>query len=154
MLKLTRKLDYSILIMVHLAKQPDLPLSAKELAESYNLSPSLVANLLKTLSREGLIDSVRGKHGGYRLLRDPLDIRLGEIIRTVEGEFSLTECASPNMDSEGCSLWGICPSKRPLQAIHNKIFSILETTTLSEIAFPSSELLSAATTAGQEPVRH
>ena len=143
MLKFTKKVDYSILILVHLTQHPDLPVSAKEFAVRYRLSVPLVANLMKTLSRAELIESSRGKHGGYRLNQPPERITLGRVVGLVEGSFALTDCA-PEHKGEVCCLQDICVSRRPLQVVHRKIMSFLDTTTIAELAAQPQAPLAAA----------
>ena len=97
MFRITRKGDYAVFILSHLARtaaeRRDDPLvSAQELASFSALNKSLVANLLKDLTRAGFLSSVRGARGGYRLARPPRSISLAQILKAVEGPFSFVEC--------------------------------------------------------------
>ena len=66
MLKLSKKTDYAIILLCHLG-DVDAPVSAQEIAGNYQLPQPMVANILKQLGAAGLIQSVRGQHGGYVL---------------------------------------------------------------------------------------
>ncbi|NQU76949.1 MAG: Rrf2 family transcriptional regulator, partial [Planctomycetes bacterium] len=69
MLSLTRKTDYALLALTHLAAEPAAVISAREMAEQYCLSQPLLMNVLKQLSASGLVSSVRGARGGYTLAK-------------------------------------------------------------------------------------
>ena len=93
MFRITKKADYAVFILSYLARRAaeegrDALVSAQELASFSALNKSLVANLLKDLTRAGFLSSVRGARGGYRLAASPREISLGAVLRAVEGPFS------------------------------------------------------------------
>lgn len=156
MFRITRKADYAVFILTFLARRAaeegrDALVSAQELASFSALNKSLVANLLKDLTRAGFLGSVRGARGGYRLQRDATEISLAQILRAVEGPFSFVECAHDQgpsaddgetslanaesaVDHENCNLTGLCQSKAPLLVLHMRIQGMLEELKLSELA--------------------
>jgi Rrf2 family protein len=149
MLRISRKADYAIFLLCYLARGekatspgpgalPGALMSAAELSELTGLSHSLVANLLKDYARAGILESVRGQSGGYRLARPASQLNLREILAVVEGPLSFVECAeTPPTETRGgllCDLMPICPSKGPLQILHNRIVGMLEALKLSEVA--------------------
>ncbi len=72
MLRLSKKADYGLMAMNHLAEHADQgSCSAKELAESYHIPPELLAKILQRLVKAGLLHSQHGTNGGYTLARDP-----------------------------------------------------------------------------------
>ncbi len=74
MLRLSKKADYALLAMRHLAAQTDRDaVSAREVAEAYDIPPELLAKVLQQLARAGLLESHQGIHGGYVLARAPQD---------------------------------------------------------------------------------
>ena len=129
MLKLTKKTDYSIILLAHLGDQ-EAPVSAQEVASFYKLPYPMVANILKQLVSSGLIKSTRGQRGGYVLARSADEINLSEIIRITDNTFELVECVH---DEELCKVHQCCPTRRPLIAIHQKIKQFVEETTLAAI---------------------
>ncbi|MHC5064076.1 MAG: RrF2 family transcriptional regulator [Planctomycetota bacterium] len=160
MIRISRKADYAIFIMTHLARQGcadgDASMSAQELAAHIQLSKAVVANLLKDLARAGLLTSIRGVHGGYSLARPSQEISLLSILEAVEGPFSLVECAhdrpveeepAPEEESAedcSCSLSSICPSRGPLQVLHDRIVGLMQDLNLAELGEHSTgHLLSA-----------
>ena len=68
LLKLSKKTDYAIILLTHFGEEED-PVSAQEVAKHYKLPYPMVANILKQLVSSGLIESIRGKHGGYVLAK-------------------------------------------------------------------------------------
>lgn len=145
MIRISKKADYAIFIMSHLARQShlaqrndadlDQPVSAQQLAEHIGINKSVVANLLKDLAGHGLLRSVRGVHGGYCLPRPSNEICLAEILEAVEGPFSLVECAHDRNSSTecACALTSFCPSREPLQILHERIVLLMTELTLDEL---------------------
>ena len=92
MLKLSKKTDYAIILLCHLG-DVESAVSAQEIAGNYQLPQPMVANILKELGAAGLIQSVRGQHGGYVLARPAEAITLSDIISVTDNPFNLVECA-------------------------------------------------------------
>jgi Rrf2 family protein len=129
MLKLSKKTDYAIILLTHLGEEK-FPVSAQEVASHYKLPYPMVANILKQLVSSGLIESTRGKHGGYVLAKPTNEINLAEIIMVTDSPFNLVECVH---DEDNCKVHQYCPTRRPLLALHKKIQQFVEETTLAAI---------------------
>ena len=129
MLKLSKKTDYAIILLTHLGEEK-FPVSAQEVATHYKLPYPMVANILKQLVSSGLIESTRGKHGGYVLARPADEINLAEIIMVTDSPFNLVECVH---DEDNCKVHQSCPTRGPLLALHHKIQQFVEETTLAAI---------------------
>lgn len=129
MLKLSKKTDYTIILLTHLG-EGKFPVSAQEVATHYKLPYPMVANILKQLVSSGLIESTRGKHGGYVLAKPTNEINLAEIIMVTDSPFNLVECVH---DEDNCKVHQYCPTRRPLLALHKKIQQFVEETTLAAI---------------------
>jgi len=131
MLKLSRKLDYAILALAHLCRaQLEGPVSARSLAERCSVPPAILANILKELTRAGVVRSVRGVRGGYELAAAPGSLSVGDLVRTLEGPTRLVECvALPGEQHEpgtACGLERECAVKLPLQRLHARIQQVLD----------------------------
>ena len=184
MLRMSKKADYAVFLLGAIARQGAYPggaaadsvVSAHEVARQAGLNKSVVANLLKEFTKHGLLESVRGLKGGYRLARAPGDVSLGEILEVVEGRFSLVECipshlpsdfgapggekaASPlalaknqpragHGDHHDCSLISFCPSKNPMRVVHERISKLFREIRLDELCCLSASAPGAATTIG------
>jgi len=90
MLRLTKKADYGLMAMKHLAEHADQgACSAKDIAEEYGIPQEALAKILQGLARAGLLQSQHGMNGGYTLTRDPRAISAYEVIRAIDGPCSL-----------------------------------------------------------------
>ena len=131
MILISRKVDYAILALVHLMRSKE-GFSAREVASQYNLSRPFLANILKELCHHGFIESQRGIHGGYRLVRKPSQLTMDEIISALDGPFQLMSCARSEGD-DACGLVESCPVKGPLRVVHDRIAAVLLSTTLEDL---------------------
>ena len=136
MLKLSKKTDYAIILLTHLGEEK-FPVSAQEVATHYKLPYPMVANILKQLVSSGLIESTRGKHGGYVLAKPTNEINLAEIIMVTDSPFNLVECVH---DEDNCKVHQYCPTRLPLLALHKKIQQFVEETTLAAIISDSKPI--------------
>ena len=92
MFRFSKKMDYSLVLLTDLSRRNGSLVPASELARKYDLSPDLVAGLLKNLARNGFVSSVRGKQGGYKISSNPGDVSLKDLIHVVDGPVTLTDC--------------------------------------------------------------
>src|SRR5262247_3952161 len=96
MLRLSKSADYGLMAMRRLALLPrGACRSAREIAEEHRIPPALMAKLLQRLARKGLVASLHGIHGGYRIARPASQISLREVIEAIEGPMALIECDDP-----------------------------------------------------------
>jgi len=129
MLKLTKKADYGLIALRHLAERPSGS-SAKDIAENYGIPLPLLSKILQKLAREGLLASEQGTRGGYRLARDPRDISALEVIRAIDGPIILTHCFTEHTE---CDQSGRCPVREPLRKVHEGILRLLENISVSDL---------------------
>ena len=95
MLRLSKKADYALMAMKHLATRPDAPsASAREIAEQYDIPIELMAKVLQRLARRGLLTSHQGTRGGYRLGRASSAISVADIIQAIDGPLTVTACST------------------------------------------------------------
>ena len=141
MLQLTKRVDYALIALTHLALQPEARVSARELAATYELSQPLVANVLKALARGALLESVRGTKGGYRLAVPAERLTVGRVAELLEGPLRLTDCISDSdvrphrREGEGgCCLSRTCPVRQSVFRIHLKIRDVLYGVSVAELA--------------------
>ena len=142
MLALTKKTGYGLIAMSHLAQLGgDELASAREIAETFDVSGSLLMNVLKKLANAGYVESVRGAHGGYRLARLPRDVNLAEVITVLEGPIRLAKCVSGELTEDGecgCQLMSRCPVADPVHRVQRKLSDFLRTVTLADIVEPQA----------------
>ena len=125
MIRLSRLSDYAVLLMTHIAHAAAETHNAHDLAEKAHLPAPTVSKILATLARQDLLDSVRGRQGGYRLAQDLSDISVEDIIAAVDGPIALTQCVDQGPGA--CNVEAFCPSA---------IRQALGQGTLAELAVP------------------
>ncbi|WP_066173540.1 cysteine metabolism transcriptional regulator CymR [Bacillus marinisedimentorum] len=123
-MKISTKGRYGLTIMMALArKYGEGPVSLKTIAEQHNLSDHYLEQLVPPLRNAGLVKSIRGAYGGYKLAKAPDQITAGDIIRILEGPISPVEV----MDDEE-------PAKRNLWIkIRDAVKDVLDNTTLEDL---------------------
>lgn len=136
MLKLTKKADYGLIALRHLALN-HTGASAKEIAANYGIPLPLLAKVLQKLARGGLLVAAQGTNGGYRLARDAREINALEVVRTLDGPLILTSCFT---QQGHCYQSGTCSVREPLRKIHEGILQLLENISIAEIAHDSAPL--------------
>jgi FeS assembly SUF system regulator len=133
MLRISKLADYATLIMSQLAQDASQLSSASLLAKSLGLSMPVVSKILKILGQAGLVTSVRGADGGYRLARPAQDISLAQVVSAIEGDLALTECCS---QSGACVLNSSCSTRNNWNVINKVIHSTLAKLTLKDMLSP------------------
>ena len=133
MLRLSKKADYALMAMKHLAQQgPGGPSTcAREIAEQYGIPIELLAKVLQRLVRTGLLVSTQGTRGGYALSRAAKSISVADIIQAIDGPLTVTACSTEKND---CEQYSKCSIRDPLWQIRERIVAALGTVTLSEMA--------------------
>lgn len=132
MLRLSKKADYALMAMKHLAVRPDsASASAREIAEEYNIPIELMAKVLQRLVQRGLLVSHQGTRGGYRIARASSTISVADIIQAIDGPLTVTACST---EDENCEQYGKCNVRDPLWRIKDRIVAALSTCSLQEIS--------------------
>lgn len=93
---LSKRTEYGLRAVVHLARLwPHKFIQSKDLAREENLPAKFLEAILLALRRGGFLESKVGSGGGYRLSKAPRDIRVGEIVRRLEGRLTVTDAQQP-----------------------------------------------------------
>lgn len=130
-LKLTKKADYGLIALRHLASIPDATASTKDIADTYHLPPPLMAKVLQRLAKERILVSAPGTNGGYKLARDPRSITALEVVRALDGPVILTHCFT---EHGACDQSDNCTVREPLRKVHEGILDVLNRFTISDLA--------------------
>jgi FeS assembly SUF system regulator len=141
MFKISRMIDYGVVIMSQLAHTRNDIMTAPEIAEVTGLPMPTVSKVLKILGRSDIVRSHRGVNGGYALGRAAQDITLADIIETLEGPVALTACVEASDDK--CKVETFCPIKGGWEKVNDSIRRALEDVNLVELStfpeFPDRE---------------
>lgn len=138
MLKLTKKADYGLIALKHLAvNQAKGSCSAKEIADTYGIPVALLSKILQKLVRTGFLRSEHGTNGGYQLARNAMQITALEVIRTIDGPIFLTACFT---EHGMCSHSERCNVRDPLRKVHEGILRLLSDITISDMSQDGAEI--------------
>jgi Rrf2 family protein len=132
MLRLSKKADYALMAMKHLALRGERgSSSAREIAEQYDIPIELMAKVLQRLVQRGLLASHQGTRGGYQLSRLPRLITVADVIQAIEGPVTVTACSS---DDNQCEQFSKCNVRDPLWRVRERILAALGECTIEELA--------------------
>jgi len=131
MLKLTKKADYALMAMKHLAEHGQAgACSAKDVAEAYGIPSEALAKILQRLAKSGLLVSQHGTNGGYTLARDAGKISAFEVIRAIDGPLFITSCVTVRGE---CDQSDRCNIREPLRKVNSSIEAVLRRIVISEM---------------------
>lgn len=133
MLRLSKKVDYGLIAMRHIAMNSHNRLvSAREISEKNRINYDLLAKILQKLTRAGVIISHQGAHGGYILALPANQITLCTVIEAIDGPMSIIECEA-GKDEHNCINDEICTIRSPMRKVQHEIRDYLAKVTVSEI---------------------
>jgi Rrf2 family protein len=134
MLKLSKKAEYALMAAKYMALKNSSGFStAKEISESYQIPYQLVAKVLQSMVKSEIALSAKGVNGGFSLAKNPAEISVIDIIRSVESNYKLVDCMQPNSSLEDCSHLDCCKIRDPLFEIQRKIDKVFIETSLVQI---------------------
>lgn len=136
MLRISKMADYGTVVMVYLARRQQALCNARDIAQHTHVPAPMASKLLKRLTAAGLLISVRGVSGGYRLQREAAAISVAEIIYALEDNRGLTECS---LQPNECSLQGVCHIQGNWRLISRAIEAALGSVSLEMLARPNLE---------------
>ena len=131
MLRFTKRADYGLMAVHYIAAHgDDGAVSAKRIAEQFNIPQERLAKILQRLAKKKLITSHNGPKGGYVLTRAPGEITVGQVVRALEGPVRIVSCM---VEDDDCPQFSRCNLRRPVQKIQASISSVLDTMTMAEL---------------------
>jgi Rrf2 family protein len=133
MFKLSKKADYGLIAVKHLAthRNEQHACSANEISEEYGISTTLMAKVLQKLARHGLVAAKHGSSGGYQLSKNPDQISALDVISAIDGPVLITSCIT----SHGpCDATDKCSVREPLRRVNESIMHVLSTVTISQMS--------------------
>jgi Rrf2 family protein len=131
MFKLSKKADYGLIAVKHLAMHRDQhACSATEIAEEYGISTMLMAKVLQKLARQRIVSAKHGASGGYMLAKEPSQISALDVISAIDGPVLITSCVTSHGN---CGAADRCTVREPLRRVNESILSVLSTVTISQM---------------------
>ena len=133
---LSQRARYATKALVALAKHPGGMTQVRALADEANVPRRFLEVIMADLRKEGLVESVRGKAGGYRLGRPANLISFADIIRVTDGPLALVPCVSRNFYArcDECQDEHTCELRQIMAVVRNRVSDVLDRTTLADAA--------------------
>ena len=131
-MRLSKTSEYSLRILIFMAKEPDKLYSAKQLVDELNVSDKYLRRLMTDLSKSGFIRSVQGRVGGYTFAKQTKEILLFDVIDSVEGMDKLNGCV---LGFEKCSCTNPCAMHETWQHVRAELNKVFRETRLADMDF-------------------
>lgn len=139
MLKLSKKADYGLMALQHIASVHAGEIgharvvNTKEIAEEYHIPVELLAKVLQTLAKSGFIESQNGPKGGYVLAKEAGSISVAQVLEAIEGPFGITDCHLHDQETSSCLQLERCNIRTPLLKIQESLYQMLNSMTIEDM---------------------
>jgi Rrf2 family nitric oxide-sensitive transcriptional repressor len=135
-MRLTQWTDYALRVLMYCASQPDREsaVTVSEIAEHHQISRHHLNKIVQDLAAHGWLDTTRGRGGGIRLTGPASGIRVGDVVRATEADFTMVECFDPAQAL--CRLNGQCRLKGVLYQAMEAYFAKLDGVTVADLVKP------------------
>ena len=135
-MRLTQRTDYALRVLMYCALQAQRPAAPTiaEIAQAHGISRSHLMKVVMALAAQGWLSTSRGRGGGLRLLRPAQQIRVGDVVRQMEDDFTLVECFQAH--GSDCRIDGQCRLKGVLAQALQAWMQVLDGVTLADLVQP------------------
>ncbi len=131
-MRISTKGRYALRLMIDLAmNESDEPVRVRDVAERQGISIKYLEQIISILNKGGLVKSIRGPQGGYRLAKNPSEYTVGEILRLIEGNLSPVPCLDDGVNQ--CERSDVCCTLYLWKKLDDAINGVLDVVTLQEI---------------------
>ncbi len=129
-MRLNVQSDYALRLLMHLAASDGELITISQVAERFRISQNHLMKVAYLLGREGFIETVRGRSGGLRLARKASAIRIGDVVRHMEGDLALVECFQA---AGTCLIVRACRLKGVLHEALEAFLTVLDSYTIGDL---------------------
>lgn len=128
-MQLTRHTDFSLRVLIYLSlnKSEEL-VTINEISDHFEILKNHLTKVVNHLAQKGYIDTVRGKNGGLRLAKKPADIKLGDVVQSMEMNLDVVDCSKPL-----CPLINNCKLKHILNEAKHSFLKTLNNYTVEDL---------------------
>lgn len=134
---LTQQTDYALRVLMYLAINKGRQVNIGLIARAYGISHSNLMKVVTKLTKTGCVCSTRGKNGGLVLGKDPSEIRIGQIVKSLE-DVRMVSCIDPG--GRHCIIYGSCRLGGIFEAALESFFAKLDEYTLADLTAPNRGL--------------
>lgn len=140
-MRLTLHTDFALRVLIHVGLSDGRLTTISDIAGSFGISKNHLMKIVNDLGRRGYLETVRGRNGGIRLMREPRQINIGTVARETEDEFALLGCL--NGDHDGyCRIERACVLRRAVREATAAFLAVLDCYTLADLIEPKEALAS------------
>jgi Rrf2 family transcriptional regulator, nitric oxide-sensitive transcriptional repressor len=138
-MRLTLNTDFSLRVLMHVGLCGDKLTRIDDIAQSFGISKAHLMKVVNDLSRNGYLETVRGRNGGIRLMREPRHINIGQVVRDTENQLGVVGC----LERRGyCPIERACVLRSALQDATRAFLAVLDAYTLADLTKPKRALSS------------
>ena len=138
-MRLTLNTDFSLRVLIHVGLCGDKLTRINDIAQSFGISKAHLMKVVNDLSRNGYLETVRGRNGGIRLMREPRHINIGQVVRDTENQLGVIGC----LERRGyCPIERACVLRSALQDATQAFLAVLDAYTLADLIKPQRALSS------------
>lgn len=131
-MRLTLYTDYALRVLMYLSvKKEDDKTTITEITEAYGISRNHLTKVIHHLGKLELIETTRGRGGGFTLAKEPKDITVGYVVRHMEEDFYLVECF--NRENNQCVLTSVCTLQHALSEALQAYLTVLDKYSLADL---------------------
>lgn len=150
MLKVNRKVEYSLIALKHMHGKPKDQLSTvREICDRYGTPFDPLAHVLRVLNTRGVLRSEQGAHGGYRIAANLEELSFADLIEMIEGQLGFTDCIK--LGECGCTMTERCNILSPMHAINERLLAFLRTIKVAELVQADSQWMGQPRLGNQTP---
>jgi Rrf2 family transcriptional regulator, nitric oxide-sensitive transcriptional repressor len=138
-MRLTLNTDFSLRVLMHVGLCGDKLTRINDIAQSFGISKAHLMKVVNDLSKNGYLETVRGRNGGIRLMREPRHINIGQVVRDTENQLGVVGC----LERRGyCPIERACVLRSALQDATRAFLAVLDAYTLADLTKPKRALSS------------
>jgi Rrf2 family nitric oxide-sensitive transcriptional repressor len=138
-MRLTLNTDFSLRVLIHVGLSGDKLTTINDIAQSFGISKQHLMKVVSGLSQNGYLETVRGRNGGIRLMREPRHINIGQVVRDTENRLGIIGC----LERRGyCPIERACVLRSALQDATQAFLAVLDAYTLADLIKPQRALSS------------
>ncbi len=138
-MRLTLHTDFALRVLIQVGLNGGKLTTINDIAQSFDISKQHLMKVVNDLGQKGYLDTVRGRNGGIRLMRDPQDINIGQVVRDTEDRLDVIGC----LERKGyCQIERVCVLRGALRDATEAFLDVLDGYTLADLIKPHRALSS------------
>jgi len=141
MLKISSKSSYAVRALIHLARHSiKNAIRAQDISNKENIPAPFLEQIFSKLKKAGIIEAIRGPHGGFRLAKTPQEITLANIVTVLEGPIEPVLCSMPENRTPDCHEVEGCCSRHLCNELDGAILGTLNKHTIGSMSQEANRL--------------